>query len=49
MNGKSIMGILMLAAEKGSKITITARGEDAEHAINELTALLSQDTDPKSS
>lgn len=41
VNGKSIMGILMLAAGKGSKILIKAEGLDAENAINELEILLS--------
>jgi phosphocarrier protein HPr len=36
VNGKSIMGILMLGAEKGSEITIEAEGEDASLAIAEL-------------
>ncbi len=40
VNGKSIMGVMMLAAEKGSTITITARGEDAEEAIRELAVLV---------
>lgn len=43
VNGKSIMGIMMLEAGAGSKITITAVGEDAEEAMNELEALLLSD------
>lgn len=43
INGKSIMGILMLAAEKGSTITLKVEGEDAEKAILELEKLLSGD------
>ncbi len=43
VNGKSIMGILMLAAEKGSEITITAEGEDAKEAVNALGELISKD------
>jgi len=43
VNGKSIMGILMLAAEKGAKIVIEADGADAEEAINELSGVLSRD------
>lgn len=43
VNGKSIMGILMLAAEKGSKITIMADGEDAEKAVEELSEILLSD------
>lgn len=43
VNGKSIMGILMLAAEKGAKITIIAEGSDAEQAVSELADILSSD------
>ncbi|MFH1395614.1 MAG: HPr family phosphocarrier protein [Candidatus Omnitrophota bacterium] len=45
VNGKSIMGILMLAAEKGARISIIAKGEDAEDAIKELTQILLNDID----
>ena len=45
VNGKSIMGILMLAAGKGSKILIKAEGLDAEVAISELERLLSGELD----
>ncbi|MFA5087991.1 MAG: HPr family phosphocarrier protein [Candidatus Omnitrophota bacterium] len=41
VNGKSIMGILMLGAYHGSKITIIAEGEDAEKAFVELEGYLS--------
>ena len=40
VNGKSIMGLMSLAAGRGSKIRITARGPDAERAIEELTHLV---------
>tara|TARA_B100000315_G_C14312144_1_gene466881 strand:+ start:392 stop:676 length:285 start_codon:yes stop_codon:yes gene_type:complete len=40
VNGKSIMGIMMLAAEKGSRVTIIAEGEGAEDAAKELETLL---------
>ncbi len=43
INGKSIMGILMLAAEKGSYIEIIAEGNDAEEAIAELESLVSEE------
>ena len=43
VNGKSIMGILTLAAQKGSKISIEAEGEDAEIAIQELEKILNSD------
>ena len=40
VNGKSIMGILMLAAPKGSKIEVIVRGEDAEEVMNALGELI---------
>lgn len=40
VNGKSIMGVLMLAAEKGSSLTITAHGDDAEEAVEALANLV---------
>ena len=43
VNGKSIMGILMLAAEKGAKIIIVADGDDAEKAVEELSEILLHD------
>lgn len=43
VNGKSIMGILMLAAGHGSQIIIEAEGVDAESAISELEKLVSKD------
>lgn len=39
-NGKSIMGLMMLAAEQGSLITITAEGDDASAALTEIKALV---------
>ncbi|MCA1928237.1 MAG: HPr family phosphocarrier protein [Calditerrivibrio sp.] len=39
-NGKSIMGVMMLAAPKGSVITLKCTGDDAEDAINELKVLI---------
>lgn len=41
VNGKSIMGILMLGAEKGSEIIIEADGNDAHIAILELERIIS--------
>jgi phosphocarrier protein HPr len=46
VNGKSIMGILMLAAEKGARITIVAEGDDAEAAVEELSEILLHDIEP---
>lgn len=43
VNGKSIMGILMLAAEKGASVTIIAEGDDATAAIEELSEILLHD------
>lgn len=43
INGKSIMGILMLGAEKGSEIVIEAEGEDAQKAIAELENFISSE------
>ena len=40
VNGKSIMGILMLAASKGSKITLKAEGKDEVQAIKTLGELI---------
>lgn len=43
VNGKSIMGILMLGAEKGSEIIIEAEGEDAQAALAELEKTVSSE------
>jgi phosphocarrier protein len=40
VNGKSIMGMMMLAAECGAEITIRATGEDARQAVTDLVALV---------
>ena len=40
MDGKSIMGLLLLAAAQGSEITITADGPDEEEAMAALCALV---------
>lgn len=40
VNAKSIMGVMMLAAAKGSIITLEANGEDEQAAIAGLTALI---------
>jgi len=42
VNGKSIMGVMMLAAGKGSSITLHIDGDDAETCINALTQLINQ-------
>ncbi len=45
VNGKSIMGLMMLAAGKGSKVKFLAKGEDALAMLNELEALFSRKFD----
>ncbi len=45
VNGKSIMGLLMLAAGQGSKLKLHAEGQDAARALNELEALLKRKFD----
>ena len=40
VNGKSIMGVMMLAAARGSTLDIEAEGEDAREALNELEQLV---------
>lgn len=43
VNGKSIMGVLMLAAEPGAELTLTAAGEDAAEAVYALGEFLRTD------
>src|SRR5438874_7998053 len=45
VNGKSIMGLMMLAAGPGSKLIIHAEGGDATRAIVELEALVKRKFD----
>ena len=40
VNGKSIMGVMMLAAECGSTISLRAEGPDAEEALDALATLI---------
>jgi len=40
VNGKSIMGLMMLAAGKGSKLHIIAEGSDAEKVVAEIENLV---------
>lgn len=42
VNGKSIMGVMMLAAAQGSNITLYAEGDDAQEALEALADLVSQ-------
>lgn len=39
VNGKSIMGVMMLAAARGTELTMTAEGPDEINALDELEAL----------
>jgi phosphocarrier protein HPr len=41
VNGKSIMGVMMLAAERGSTVDIRAHGADAQDAVEALAQLVS--------
>lgn len=40
VNGKSIMGVMTLAAERGSTVTVRADGDDAEAAVAALVEVL---------
>jgi phosphocarrier protein HPr len=40
MDGKSIMGLLLLAASRGSTLTISADGADEREAVDDLCALV---------
>jgi len=42
VNGKSIMGVLMLAAEQGSRLRIQASGSDAKEAVEALSDLVNR-------
>ena len=45
VNGKSIMGLMMLAAGPGSRLRIHAQGSDASKAISEIEDLLARKFD----
>jgi phosphocarrier protein HPr len=40
VNGKSIMGVMMLAAECGSTLTLRASGPDADEAVGAIAAVI---------
>ncbi|UCB56188.1 MAG: HPr family phosphocarrier protein [Thiotrichales bacterium] len=40
VNAKSIMGVMMLAASKGSTVTLHAKGSDAEKSLDALEQLI---------
>ena len=45
VNGKSIMGLMMLAAGPGSKVMVSAQGTDASQALIELEKIFKQKFD----
>jgi phosphocarrier protein HPr len=45
VSGKSIMGVMMLAAAKGSRITFRVEGPDAEKALDAIEALIARKFD----
>ena len=45
INGKSIMGLMMLAAGPGSKLTVRAEGHDAAQAVSEIEQLIQRKFD----
>jgi phosphocarrier protein HPr len=45
INGKSIMGLMMLAAGPGSKLLITCEGEDCHQALDDIEALVKRKFD----
>ena len=48
INGKSVMGVMMLAAEQGSEVVIEVDGEDESEAIAVLAELLGSDFEVQS-
>lgn len=40
VNGKSIMGVMMLAASQGTTLKISATGDDADAALSEIVGLI---------
>jgi phosphocarrier protein HPr len=45
VNGKSIMGLMMLAAGPGSKLKVSCEGEDCHEALDEIAALIQRKFD----
>ena len=45
INGKSIMGLMMLAAGPGTKLTVTCDGDDAHEALDAIEALVKRKFD----
>jgi len=48
VDGKSILGILLMAAGQGSRITLRCEGEDEEEALRAVTALIANRFDEES-
>jgi phosphocarrier protein len=42
VNGKSIMGVMMLAASRGTRLLIQAEGEDEQEAVDSLEKLIGE-------
>lgn len=42
VNGKSIMGVMMLAASKGTTLTLEAEGDDEQDAVEQLEGLVGE-------
>ena len=40
VNGKSIMGVMMLAAERGAELTVRAKGADEDAAVQAIVELI---------
>jgi phosphocarrier protein len=40
VDAKSILGVMMLAAERGTKLTIRAAGQDAQKAVESISRIL---------
>lgn len=40
VDGKSILGVMMLAAERGTKLTVRVQGKDARKALDSITEIL---------
>lgn len=47
INGKSIMGVMMLAASKGTELELSAEGEDAHSLVDAIEALVNNLFDEK--
>ena len=45
VNGKSIMGLMMLAAGPGSTLVVTCEGDDCQEALDEIAALIKRKFD----